>query len=786
MSAPAWTARGTAFSDGGEGGKAAWGVSSAIFVMTGGSPTADLAYSADGITWTGVSAFDAPNGGNSHDVAWSETLGLFVAVGYNPTTNKSIVTSPDGIAWTPQTNPLEAALAWMEAVCWSDALGLFIAGGPDYGGPGQILLTSPDGVTWSAQTCPRSGGNAIKTIASDPAGNLIAGGTSDLGYAFLMTSSDGVTWTDQAGVPFGGAVYGLIWSSLYSSFLMALGGGYYVLWLSIDLGVNWGAAPTLMDSASAEGYGIIESGSNITVVGTNTSGTITIISSANLNDWVTSVTSPYSGGAGQGGTYSAALDLLVVGGYLSVWTGGNVIASASGAFNPVPVARSRFFAGYPWRFVFTDTPSAGSDGSVTTTWADGLITGRTINLPLDAPSSIAFSVWPDDKRVNTIFAADGDPLIAQSNRLVYAFRREGWANGGPPWVCRAAAILMSPEDQGDPDIPLTHFVAHDPWQYLNARPAMTDEVGSLPGPTGFILYKGTPAVPIGVAEGNYLITVLLRNTIASEGPCFIDAGNGSRIGEGSQYADWGGTSSYAGTIEVTDPIEVNVQRGQSVADVWNAIVSAGNCDIVLTPIYDPSNREGYTHELNIYQLAGQNRTSAVFAWDMMNRSVATADRMHDGTPGNFFNKVQAYAGPGGFPVPAAGPATNAASVAKYLSYWLNSFQTTQDGIDPTGSQVLAQVQQQLVLHKQGTRTMTVTPTPERAPIPLLEYNLGDRVPFYATKRLRVKAGASFVPDPPLAQRVNSITIVLDDDGTERVAPLVLSPDWRDPPGGGGD
>lgn len=413
----------------------------------------------------------------------------------------------------------------------------------------------------------------------------------------------------------------------------------------------------------------------------------------------------------------------------------------------------RFFEGYPWRFLFADIPSSFSVGGVTTTWANGLVTARSIALNLNQPSVITAAVWPDNRNVNAIYAADADPLIAQGNRIVYCFRREAPGPVGtdpqPPWVIRAAGILMSPEDQADADVPISHFTAYDPWQYLQARPVM-NAAGALPLADGAIVTQ----------TGDSIVTDVLRSTIENVGFAFVDAGTAN-----------GGTAYFGGTIETTAAVAFEYQRGMSVADAWTAMCDAGNLDIVLTPIYDPR-RPGYTHELNVYNLAGTERPSAVFAWDRMNRSVTNYDRMHDGTPGNFINTIQAYSGQGGWPIPSlvSGPLTNDASIQKYLPYWLNQFNVTQGASDPTGSAILAMAQQQLTLAKQGKRTTTLNPTPERAPIPLTGYGLGDRVPVYASKRLRVTADGY--------QRVQGIPITISDDGIESVPALLLSPDWR--------
>jgi hypothetical protein len=759
VGAPLWTARASAFS----GASAytndvAWSTPAAIFVAVGYAPGESLAYSTDGINWTALDLFDSGTGGQGGTVAWSDDIGLFVAGGYN-SSGANLWTSPDGIVWTNQSTPGEFGAGGQIFASYYDPVsGFFYVGGLPVS-PGQdLMMKSNNGTVWTIVSSAYFSPATLLGIGGDPAGNLIAAGTSSTGFTFLQTSPDGLAWTDQPGVPFGGGVYEPLWSVNFSKMLIAVAGATGVLWSSVDLGVTWTQEPTIMDDpgGGAFGIGIVESGANLSVFGRSADNTKTIISTLDLVGWVNSGTSLYSGsGVSYGGAYSPSLDLLVSVGYTGAAAS---LASASGAFTPVPPSR-RFFQGYPWRFLFADTPSNVSSGGVTTTWAEKLLTSREIALGLNQPTSISAAVWPDDRRVNAIFT-DGDPLVAQSNRIVYCFRREG---GSPPWVIRAAGILMSPQDQGDADVPLTHFTAYDPRMFLAARPARIfagAETGSIPDADGWLTFQPGPTL----SRGDQIVCGVLAQTIAQDGFAFIDAG-----------VAWGGTAFYTGTIEMTDLIWFQIQRGQTVADVWDALCSS-NLDIVLTPIYDPINRPGYTHELNVYRLAGQEQPTSVFAWDMMNRSLTNVDRMHDGTPGNFINTIQAYAGPGGFPVPAAGPLTNALSVDKYLAYWLNTFDVAGGAVDPTGSVVLSMARQQLELAKQGKRTMTVAPTSGRAPIPLTEYGIGDRIPILTTNRLRVRSSASF-GTPVRAQRVQGIPIQITDDGVEQVSALLCSPDW---------
>jgi hypothetical protein len=413
------------------------------------------------------------------------------------------------------------------------------------------------------------------------------------------------------------------------------------------------------------------------------------------------------------------------------------------------VTASRFFRGYEWRYVFTDLA-----GTITT-YAEGIVRDRSVVLSLGEAEVISGRVNSDDPRVNTIFT-DGYPNVAPSKRIVYAFRREG---DTPPWNPRGAGILMQPEDQAADSAPVSTFVAYGPRRLLSARPVTATDGSSysLPGPDGYTFLDISTHTWM---TGDQIALTVLKNTILSDGFCFIDAG-----------VAWGGTAFWAGTIETTDPIAVNAQAGTSVADIWDQLEQAGNCDLVLTPIYDPVNRPGYTHELSIYRLAGQEQPAAIFAWDRLNRSVTSIDRMHDATPGSFFNRAVGYAGQGGAPVPAVGTLDNAASIAAFGVYWSQQFATNMQLNDPTGAAVLAFMEQQMRLVKQGKRTVTMTPIPDRSPIPLIAYGVGDRVKVYASRRLRVTADGY--------QRVQTIPFQIDDNGIEHVPGLLCSPDWRE-------
>lgn len=418
---------------------------------------------------------------------------------------------------------------------------------------------------------------------------------------------------------------------------------------------------------------------------------------------------------------------------------------------------ARFSNGTPARFVITDLT-----GAITTILDRSLLQGE-IQANFLQSWQITFSVRSNDPAVNVIFS-DGDPLLAQSNRLVYVFIREDPDSGGA-WVCRASGICMSPQDQADADTGTTRFIAYDPWEYLFGRPCWADGSGTQIGPNG-ILFTAA-AFPGGAAQ---IAATLLAWTIESEGVgCFIDAG-----------LTYAGTFHWTGTIEDTPAIDFTVQQGMTLGDAWNQLVSTGDnpassgpfngCDIVLEPIWDPTNRPGYLSQLSIYNLAGNVEPVAEMSWATFNRTATTADREHDGTPGNFINEADFRIGQGGLqPTPGFVP-TNAASVAKYQPYWQTQFFPGQN----SGETVEALAYQALTLGKQGKRTFTVDVDPIRCTaLPFRDYNPGDFIPVLAPNapaKLRVLASGN--------QRIMTIPVQINPDGVTAVRSLQTTPDWR--------
>ncbi len=400
---------------------------------------------------------------------------------------------------------------------------------------------------------------------------------------------------------------------------------------------------------------------------------------------------------------------------------------------PPPIPSSRFYRGYLWRTIVTDLDSAPI------TCLERLSMNRTVTFGLNQPAVTAGQVPSDDPRVNIPVVETGldAPSLSFNDRLVYMFRREN-PGTAEPWRVRFAGICSQIEDTAQADQPYSNFTAYDPWQYLYSRAVKNGT--SLVGPDG-ISWDDT--------RGDVIVREILENTIGVDGPCFIELAD-----------DW----------DETAQIDINFAQGTSVGDALKQLTLQGaaqTMDIIFTPVYDPVNKPGICATVHVYTQAGTVRDDAVMSWGV-GRQVAAISDLLDGS--QMANDVQYYNGQGGAPVTQQDDATSQARYGVYT--------TTQWFPAKTGAAGVAYVEAiaalQLDLRKQGRRSVNLSPASLVAPIPLKDYGLGDKVPVYATDRLRQPI--PWASDATIYQRVYGIPIVLSNDGVETVQRLVASPD----------
>ncbi len=163
--------------DGGDLSGVCFSESLGIFVAVGSAGTNNIQYSSNGTTWNQIDVAD----GNLYGVCFSESLGIFVAVGQASSNN--IQYSYNGIDW----NQITVSNGNLRSVCFSESLGIFVAVGS--GSTNQIQY-SYDGTTWNQIDV--DDGNLSGVCFSESLGIFVAvgsGSTNQIQYSY-----DGIDW----------------------------------------------------------------------------------------------------------------------------------------------------------------------------------------------------------------------------------------------------------------------------------------------------------------------------------------------------------------------------------------------------------------------------------------------------------------------------------------------------------------------------------------------------------------------------------------------------------------
>jgi hypothetical protein len=149
--------------------------------VAGGSGTNRLAYSSDGITWSGSVSGTPLFTPQCYAVAWNGTLWVAGGGGGN-----RVAYSSDGINWTASTSGNDLITEWCYAFGWDGTR--WVAGGQG----ASTMAYSSDGITWTESASGTAlFGNNCRAVAWNGT-KWVAGGT---GGNRLAYSSDGITWT---------------------------------------------------------------------------------------------------------------------------------------------------------------------------------------------------------------------------------------------------------------------------------------------------------------------------------------------------------------------------------------------------------------------------------------------------------------------------------------------------------------------------------------------------------------------------------------------------------------
>lgn len=208
--------------------------------------------SADAQTWFGQVIPPTIINPVLNGIAASSSRIVAVGTQFDSSSNPTglIITSPDGITWTPVTVPIQASL---NAVIWSGSQ--FVAVGSILGQPTAeaTAVTSPDGLNWSNPISFTE--LTFLTDISWSGSRFVA-----VGYSGAMTSTDGSTW-QQTGLGVVGPNQAIAWSG--QRFITC---GTVYCQLSTD-GLQWQSAQ--LPGVGPSVYGIAWNGTKWVVVGSN-------------------------------------------------------------------------------------------------------------------------------------------------------------------------------------------------------------------------------------------------------------------------------------------------------------------------------------------------------------------------------------------------------------------------------------------------------------------------------------------------------------------------------------
>ena len=240
----------------------------------GDAATDAIAYSLDGITWTGVTGTSLAT--SFRVVAWDG--GSWYAYG---TGTNTIAISVDGINWTGQgsgTAPSEC-VAYNGSNLW--------VGGADVATNGNTLLTSTDGIAWTGQGATTFT-SIVRAVAYNGSNWVAVGGATA-----LATSVNGTTWTANPTAL--NTASGVVWSGKQ---WIAVGTSTIAVTAASTITTAWStfavsslSTNTKLASKNPLPYGFADS--NIMIAGSSNATNKLAISMNGLN-WisVTSVTSP--------------------------------------------------------------------------------------------------------------------------------------------------------------------------------------------------------------------------------------------------------------------------------------------------------------------------------------------------------------------------------------------------------------------------------------------------------------------------------------------------------------
>jgi hypothetical protein len=194
-------------------------------------------------TWTSRATF------SGWDVVYSSSLGTAVAVG-----NSGVISSStNGTSWTSRTSNTSQNL---RGVAWSSTLGLFVAAGGSSAGSGTIV-SSPDGTNWTVRVS-----TAAQIFVRVRWLNGAFYAVGDAGQVYVSTN--GTSWGTQYTIGSGFNITDITYGSSRGIYMVVGGGGG--VWTS---GTGASGSWTQLPAPTAQNFWCVLSNGNYFVLGGN-------------------------------------------------------------------------------------------------------------------------------------------------------------------------------------------------------------------------------------------------------------------------------------------------------------------------------------------------------------------------------------------------------------------------------------------------------------------------------------------------------------------------------------
>ena len=231
-----------------------------IWVSVGAGTTNTIAYSSDGIKWTPVAASTSIFSIQGRGVAWNGKMWVAVGEGAN-----SIAYSSDGITWTGIGTSIFTYSGY--GVAWNGKMWVAVGQGTT-----NTIAYSSNGINWTGATDSSGAEGSSLSIFADAGRGLAWNGSIWVAVGDTIAySSDGIIWIPLINSVFSDTGYGVAWNG---RLWVAVGEGTTNTISYSSDGIAWtgatdfsGAAGSSVNIFSNAGFGVAWNGTRWVAIG---------------------------------------------------------------------------------------------------------------------------------------------------------------------------------------------------------------------------------------------------------------------------------------------------------------------------------------------------------------------------------------------------------------------------------------------------------------------------------------------------------------------------------------